>query len=110
MTVLNQIIVPFALFLLSVLAPTHGVAASASLLQAKKNAEAKGYIFFATHDEIVAGAKKEGKLRVSCGLERPNFKPWISAFKQKYPFVSDLQVEEIQGTDAYQRFILEMRS
>ncbi len=36
--------------------------------------KAKGYIFFATHDEIVAKAKKEGKLRVMIGLERPNFR------------------------------------
>ncbi|MBI2989302.1 MAG: extracellular solute-binding protein, partial [Deltaproteobacteria bacterium] len=55
-------------------------------------------------------AKKEGKLRVSSGLNAPTFKPLMSAFKQKYPFMTDIQVEEIQGTDAYQRFILEMKS
>ncbi|MBI2987336.1 MAG: hypothetical protein HYY45_11270 [Deltaproteobacteria bacterium] len=38
------------------------------------DAEAKGYIFFTTHDEIVALAKKEGKLRVMIVLERPNFR------------------------------------
>jgi len=33
-------------------------APSASLLQAKQEAEAKGYVFHASHDEIVARAKK----------------------------------------------------
>src|SRR5262249_54255647 len=80
------------------------------LLKGKKDAEANGYIFFTSHDEIVAMAKKEGRLKVSSGLENPNFKPWIAAFRQKYPFIRDVQIEEIQGTDAYQRFILELRS
>jgi hypothetical protein len=62
------------------------------LLEAKKEAEGKGYIFFTTHDEIVAMAKKEGKLRVSSGLETPNFKPLIDGFKQKYPFITDIHI------------------
>jgi len=109
-TVLNKTAGSFTFLLLLLLPRAHAVAASSDLLKVKGEAEAKGYIFFATHDEIVAGAKKEGKLRVSCGLESPNFQPWISAFKRKYPFITELQVEEIQGTDAYQRFILEMKS
>ena len=32
--------------------------------KAQKDAEAKGYIFVASHDELVSRAKKEGKLRV----------------------------------------------
>ncbi|MBI2986469.1 MAG: extracellular solute-binding protein [Deltaproteobacteria bacterium] len=85
------------------------LAADPAVLQAKKEAEAKGYIFYTTHDEIVAMAKKEGKLRVMIGLEPANYKPWINAFKQRYPFI-DTYVEEITGTDALQRFILEMKS
>jgi ABC-type Fe3+ transport system substrate-binding protein len=88
----------------------HAVAASPSSLQPQKEAAAKGYTFFATHDEIVTLAKKEGKLKVSSGLESPNFKPLIAAFKQKYPFISDVEIGEVQGTDAYQRFILEMKA
>jgi hypothetical protein len=34
----------------------------------------------------------------------------LAAFKQKYPFVTDIQFGEVQGTDAYQRFILEMKA
>jgi hypothetical protein len=42
---------------------------NADLLKAKREAEAKGYIFETSHDEIVAKAKKEGKLRVMTTLE-----------------------------------------
>ena len=87
-----------------------GASATPALLKARQEAEAAGYTFFTNHDEIVSMAKKEGKLRVSSGLNTPNFNPLISAFKQKYPFVTDIRVEEIQGTDAYQRFILEIKS
>ncbi|MBI2988438.1 MAG: extracellular solute-binding protein [Deltaproteobacteria bacterium] len=109
-TVLNKIVGSFTLLLLLILAPTPALAASSTLPQAKQEAEAKGYTFFTTHDEIVAMAKKEGKLRVSSGLETLHFKPLMNAFKQKYPFFTDVHVQEIQGTDAYQRFILEMKS
>ena len=98
------------LFLLLVFAPTHANAASSTLLKAKAEAEAKGYTFFSTHDEIVALAKKEGQLKVAIDLKTPNFKPWISAFKQKYPFITDIRIEEITGAEAHQRFILEMKS
>ncbi|MBI2989448.1 MAG: ABC transporter substrate-binding protein [Deltaproteobacteria bacterium] len=108
-TVLNRIVGSFTLFLLLMLAPTHAVAASATLLKAKKEAEAKGYIFYATHDEIVAMAKKEGKLRIMIGLERQNFQPLTNAFKQKYPFITDIHVEEVTS-DAYQRVLLEIKA
>ena len=107
--VINKFIVRFTFFLLAVLVPNYAVAASSELLKAKKDAEAKGYVFFATHDEIVGGAKREGKLRVSSGLEPPNFTPLIAAFKQKFPFITDVHVEEIT-TDTFQKFLLEIRS
>src|SRR6185503_6862203 len=97
-------------FLLLLFAPTHASAASSTPLKAKAEAEAKGYIFFATHDEIVTMAKKEGQLRVAVDLKTPNFKPWMTAFKQKYPFVTDIRIEEITGAEAHQRFILEMKA
>jgi len=79
--------------------------------QARQEAEAKGYIFYPSHDEIVAGAKKEGKLRVNTGLEVPNHKPLINGFKQRYPFITDIQIEEIPGSpEAYQRVLLQIKS
>src|SRR5215471_922372 len=98
------------LVFVSLLAPAHAGAASTDLLKAKAEAEAKGYTFITTHDEIVAMAKKEGQLRVAIDLKTPNFKPWMSAFKQKYPFITDIRIEEITGAEAHQRFILEMKS
>ncbi|MBI2988198.1 MAG: substrate-binding domain-containing protein [Deltaproteobacteria bacterium] len=107
-TILNKIIASFALLLM--LATTHAAAASPDLLKAKQETEAKGYIFFSSHDEIVVMAKKEGKLRVSTGLDKEGFKPLINAFKQKYPFITDTHIEEMAGLDVHQRFLLEMQS
>ena len=78
-----------------------------ALLKAKKEAEAKGYIFFTSRDEIVARAKQEGKLRILSGLD--SRKQMREAFVKKYPFL-DVQTEEITGTDAGQRFILELKA
>lgn len=85
----------------------YSAAASPDLQKAKQAAEAKGYIFENSRDEIVAKAKKEGRLRV-LSTQR-NLKPVSEAFKKKYPFI-DLRAEEIQGTDTYQRMILEMKT
>jgi len=94
-TVLNKIVFSFTLFSSLLMLVAHAVAASPTLLKAKKEAQDKGYIFFATHDEIVGAAKKEGKLRVMTGLEPQNSQPLINGFKQKYPFIADIQVEEL---------------
>jgi ABC-type Fe3+ transport system substrate-binding protein len=80
-----------------------------ALTKAKQEAEAKGLSFFTSHDEIVAKAKSEGKLRALFGLDQVALKALTGAFTKKYPFI-DAHVEEIEGTDAYQRFLLEMKS
>jgi len=77
--------------------------ASASLAKAKQEAEAKGYTFLTSHDEILAKAKAEGKLRATTSLSPPTFKAMVSAFKKKYAFL-EVAVEEVDGTDAAQRF------
>ena len=82
---------------------------SPAMLAAKKDAEAKGYTFFINHDEIVTKAKQEGKLRVLAEMEPPNIKASIKAFMKKYPFIN-LHIEEITGTDAARRNILEIKS
>jgi ABC-type Fe3+ transport system substrate-binding protein len=86
-----------------------GAAGGDPVAKAKQEAESKGYIFAASHDEIVAKAKKEGRLRAVTGLSTSAIKPMVEAFKKKYPFI-DTYVEEIEGTDAYQRFLLELKS
>jgi hypothetical protein len=78
-------------------------------LKAKQEAESKGFIFEMSRDEIVAKAKKEGKVRLLSALDRETFKPMIESFKKKYPFI-DAQIQEITGTDDTQRLVLELNA
>lgn len=84
-------------------------ASSSDLAQAKKEAEAKGLIFELSRDEIVAKAKREGKMRALSSMETQTIKAMAEAFKAEYPFL-DVQVVETTGTEAIQRFILEMKA
>jgi len=84
-------------------------AAGDLVAKAKQEAESKGYVFVTSRDEIVAKAKNEGRLRALSGLSTSAMKPMVEAFKKKYPFL-DVYVEEIEGTEAYQRFLLELKS
>ena len=79
------------------------------LLKAKGEAEAKGFIFETSHDEIVAKAKKEGRLRTLSSLDPDTHKAMTESFKKKYPFI-DVQMQEITGTEASQRFLLELKA
>ena len=91
-------------------ASTAGAASpTAALLKAKKEAEAKGYILETSRDDIVAKAKKEGKLRVVSTLESSTLKAVRDAFKRKYPFI-DLRVEELGSVEENQRFLLEIKA
>lgn len=77
--------------------------------KAKREAESKKYVFFSSHDEIVAQAKKEGKLRILVNMEVATLKAAAKAFNRKYPFIN-LQSQEITGVDQVQRNILEIKS
>src|SRR5574342_688739 len=48
--------------------------ASPTLTKAKQEAESRGYVFYTNRDEIVAKAKKEGKLRILVNMEVPTLK------------------------------------
>ena len=97
------------LFLLGLmLATADAFAASPALTQAKQEAEARGYLFLTSHDEIVAKAKKEGSLRALVGAGPDTLKAIREGFSRKYPFLK-LHIEEISGTDAAQRFLMEMK-
>src|SRR5215510_8905491 len=85
-------------------------AASPALLKAKQEAEGKGYILAATHDEIVASAKKEGRMRAVSFLSGKMLDAMARAFKARYPFL-DVHVEEQGGSvEAAQRFLLEIKA
>jgi iron(III) transport system substrate-binding protein len=72
-------------------------------------AAADGYLTAGSRDEVVAKAKKEGKLRVISSLDRRTLKPMMESFSKKYPFI-DIRMQEIGGTEGYQRFLLELKA
>jgi Bacterial extracellular solute-binding protein len=97
----------FCLIVLEYLLFTSAVdAASASpaVAKAKREAEAKGYIFETNRDEIVAKAKKEGALRVLASSSPETLAPLAKAFRQKYPFI-DARAQEITREDSQSRGI-----
>ena len=80
-----------------------------AVAKANQEAESQGYTFLTSHDEIVAGAKKEGKLRVLGSFESNTYKAVGDAFRKLYPFI-EVQVEEMTGTADPQRFFLELKA
>lgn len=90
-------------------APAFAATATAALQKAKHDAEAKGYTFITSHGEIIAPAKKEGKVRIHSSLDPNTFKPLMESFKKKYPF-ADIEIQEMTGTDTAQRFLLELKA
>jgi iron(III) transport system substrate-binding protein len=84
-------------------------ASAGSLLEAKKEAEAKGYTFITSRDEIIAKAKKEGRVRVLSSLDPDSFKPMMDSFRKKYPSI-EIRIDDLTGTEGYQRFLLELNA
>jgi len=82
---------------------------SSAILEAKKAAESKGFLFLTSRDEIVAKAKQEGKLRAISSLDAGSFKPMMESFSKKYPFI-EIRMVEIGGPEALQRFLLELKA
>ena len=83
--------------------------AGSAVLEAKKSAESKGFVFLTSRDEIVAKAKQEGTLRVISSLDTDSFKPMMESFSKKYPFIK-VRMDEIGGPEALQRFLLELKA
>ena len=83
--------------------------ATPDLIKIKQSAQAKGFIFETSHEEIVAKARKEGKLRVISSLDPETYKQLAEAFKQKYPFI-DFTLSAVDGSEAAQRFLMELKA
>jgi ABC-type Fe3+ transport system substrate-binding protein len=94
---------------LALLTTSVRAAESPSLLKAKKEAEAKGFLFAASHDEIVSRAKQEGKVRVIVSLDAGILKRLTDGFTKKYPFIQ-VQADEIRGIEAYTRQLQELKA
>lgn len=103
------VVLPFLIWAFVLTSVAFGAAPNDAVLKAKREAESNGYIFVASREEILAKAKKEGRLRSVSGISGSALKPMVEAFKKKYPFI-DAQVVEIEGTAAYQRFLLELKA
>ena len=84
-------------------------ASATALTKSKQEAQAKGYIFLSSHDEIVKLAKQEARLDGIVSLDPDTFGPLTKAFRSRYPFL-DLRLREVTGTEATQRFLLEVQS
>ena len=85
-------------------------AATAGLAIAKKQSEAKGFIFEENRAEMIAKAKQQGgKIRVLSSFDPELFPYMTASFKKKYPFL-DVTMVEITGLDANERFLLELKS
>lgn len=109
----NQVSIALLSFLLSLWVPTaNGAAAtlqSADSITPKKQAESQGYTFLTSHDQIVAKAKGEGKLRVLSSYDPDTFQALRKAFIKQYPFI-DLSVQRSEGVEGFQRFLLELQA
>jgi ABC-type glycerol-3-phosphate transport system substrate-binding protein len=81
-----------------------GASVSPALAKAKRDAEAKGFIFETIRDEIVAKAKKEGTVRVLASSSPETLAPLVKAFREKYPFI-DARAQEVTREDSQSRAI-----
>src|SRR6059058_799900 len=81
---------------------------NSAVLEAKKAADSKSFLFLRGRDEVVGKAKQEGTLRVISSLEGGTFKPMMESFSKKYPFIK-IRMDEIAGPEALQRFLLELK-
>jgi len=79
------------------------------LLASSSVAAAEGYLTVGSRDEIIAKAKKEGKLNAISSLDAGTFKPMMQSFAKKYPFI-EVRMQEIGGPEALQRFLLELKA
>src|SRR5215510_4590011 len=93
-----------------IVAPSVRAASSnPSLLKAKQEADAKGYIFVPSHDEIISKAKQEGKLRAVVSLSEEPLKHMLAAFSAKYPFI-ETRGEWVPNREVYVRLLQELKA
>src|SRR6266498_3253282 len=70
------------LFILGTASAGVSATGSPSLEKPKQDAEAKGYTFITSHDQIVAAARREGKMRALSGLDPDTIKAMVSGFRK----------------------------
>lgn len=119
-SVLNKIVGSLTILSVSliVFATMHAVAASPialaqavgpALVDAKKQAESRGFVFHTSRAEIIAKAQQEGRLRALVQLQEGSISQITKAFNKKYPFIN-IYLEESGGPEAHHRFIRELQA
>ncbi len=93
----------------SVTAVAQAVAAGAGSVQAQKEAQSKGFLFSASRDDILAGAKKEGGLRGLLGFDKPTITALRDGFRRRYPFINP-HFDEHGNPAESQRYLLELQA
>ncbi len=88
---------------------TFAASLNPALQKAKQEAEAKGYIFLTSHDEIVNMAKKEGRMNAVSSLQPETCRGLQEAFKAEYPFLN-VSVSDITGSEATERKLMELKA
>jgi iron(III) transport system substrate-binding protein len=74
----------------------------------KQDVPAQGSLAIVRRDQIIAKAKEESALRGVLGFEVGSIRAIKEGFAKKYPFIKT-DLSEISGTDAAQRFLLELK-
>ena len=60
-----------------------------------------------SYDSIVAGSRKEKQLTIYSNLDESNWAPLISAFKKRYPWVSNVATNNLGSSEVFQRYYSE---
>jgi ABC-type Fe3+ transport system substrate-binding protein len=85
------------------------VPGSASVAKRKEEATKKRMIYL-TRDEILAGAKKEGKVVTAPGYQEITRGPLVQAFQKKHPFITNVEWRIVQDDGGEHRQVLEMQA
>jgi iron(III) transport system substrate-binding protein len=72
------------------------------------SAQARKEMVRLTKEEILAGAKREGKLTFATAHEETTVPHLVDAFKKKYPFVKEVHFRAVTGIPAGQRELFEL--
>ena len=70
---------------------------------------ASGYMSFKSHADIVEKARQERKLNFLTTMDPETSNYLKQAFQNKYPFMEEIQAQEIAGTAATQRLLLQIQ-
>ena len=92
-------VLPFLMWAFVFTSVVLGAAPNDAVLKAKREAESNGYIFVASRDEIVARAKKEGRLRAVSGLSGPAILQVSSYWQPGGVVTIDLRFDPVDWRD-----------